>query len=145
MLEGMLNMDDVGVGDSLGHLLENALLYYSIAEDLYSQGRHADVCFKSYDVARYLLKAYAITVGYELSEANTSRISLLELAVNLGVSDSEVLQELSRLSFVHVYFDYPELRVYSDVEFQEITARKCLEAVKVIAEKLLGQKLPDLT
>ncbi|MFZ8793190.1 MAG: HEPN domain-containing protein [Acidilobaceae archaeon] len=130
--------------DSLGYVLENALLDYSIAEDLYSRGRHADVCLKSYDIALHLLKAYAITRGHELPRANIAMISLLELAVNLGVSDPEVLQELSRLSFMYVYFNYPELRVYSDVEFQEITARMCLKAVKVISEKLLGQKLPDL-
>jgi len=142
-LEGMRGTGDVRVDDSPGYVLENALLDYSITEDLYSRGRHADVCFKSYDIALYLLKAYATTRGYELP-ANIAMISLLELAVNLGVSDPEVLQELSRLSFMYVYFNYPELRVYSDVEFQEITARMCLKAVKVISEKLLGQKLPDL-
>ncbi len=128
----------------LDYILENAFFGYFLSEGFYEQGRYADACFGAYDAAYCFLKAYAVIRGHDPPHVNPFKTNLLELAVNIGVSDPEVLQELSRLTFIYVYFDYPELRIYGDLEFQEVIARKCLKAVKVIVQKLLKLKLPAL-
>jgi HEPN domain-containing protein len=135
------NLEDREAGGNLYCILEEALSDYGLAHRFYDSKMYEDTCFKAYDVAYKFIKAYALARRLELPDVGLSRSNLLELALNLGITDPRVLQELSVLSFIHVYFDYPELRVRSYIEFHEVIARRCLRAVKIIAYGLFKLKL----
>lgn len=129
-------------GDS-STLIEGAIAGYRLARILYEQQMYADTCLNSYNVAYNLLKAYGLKAGLGVDVVSPEG-SLLALAIELNISDPEVLQELSRLSFVHLYFTYPELHLRSEVRFHEGVARRCLRSVEIIAYKLHGLSLQRL-
>jgi HEPN domain. len=132
------------VDRSVDSILGEALSSYRSAHRSYHDKRYADSCLKAYDTAYKLIKVYALTRGLHRLDNDSSKLNLLELALNLEVTDPEVLQELSLLSFIHIHFNYPELQAYSGMEFREATAKRCLKAAKTLARRLLKTKLTPL-
>lgn len=128
------------LGSSNSEAVREALSGYELARSSYRKRLYADVCLKAYHTVYNILKAYARERD---REAIISGDDLVSIAIDLGISDPEILQELSRLSFILVYVKYPELKIYGDVEFHGSLARKCLRAIRVVALKLLNLNLPS--
>jgi len=114
---------------------------YRLMRRYYEAGRYADVCLGAHSTAYHILRAYMLKSCPKGSCLNVTETNLMLIAVELGVTDSDVLRELSKLGFIHIYFNYPELKGYSTLEFRRGTASLCLKSVEILAYKLLNLEL----